>query len=116
MVRVCDVQFKEQIMLAVVLAGGFGERLRLVLIKFPKPMAPVAGKPFLEYLVLQLKSHGLMGIVLCIGYLGGQVKRYFDDGHKWSVHISYSHEPEPLSTGGAVKLAEKLTKKETSWS
>lgn len=75
-------------------------------------MAPVAHRPFLEYLILQLKRHSLTDIVLCTGYLGEQIERYFGDGSRWGVHISYSREREPLDTGGAIKLAEKLVKEE----
>jgi len=99
-------------MLAIILAGGLGTRLRKILNDQPKPMAPVAGRPFLEYLILQLRQRGLTDIVLCIGYLGEQVKRYFRDGSKWGVSISYSEEKKPLGTAGAVKLAEKLVQEE----
>ena len=89
-----------------ILAGGFGTRLRRVLSDRPKPMALVADRPFLEYLILQLRQYGLTDIVLCIGYQGEQVQHYFSDGRRLGVHITYSHESEPLDTGGAIKLAE----------
>ncbi|MEW6540792.1 MAG: nucleotidyltransferase family protein [Bacillota bacterium] len=99
-------------MKALILAGGLGTRLRGLINDIPKPMAPVAGRPFLEYLILQLRRHGLTEIVLCIGHLGEQVKRYFGNGDKWGVHILYSYEKEPLGTGGAIKLAGNLIKEE----
>jgi len=96
----------------LILAGGLGTRLSKILNDKPKPMAPVAGRPFLEYLILQLKKYGLTDIVLCTGYLGEQVQGYFGNGDRWGVHISYSQEKEPLGTGGAIKLAEKLVQRE----
>ncbi|HEC32212.1 MAG TPA: nucleoside-diphosphate-sugar pyrophosphorylase [Deltaproteobacteria bacterium] len=99
-------------MKVLILTGGLGTRLRKIVTNKPKPMALIANRPFLEYLILQLKRYGLTDIVLCIGYLGEQMKEYFDDGSRWDVHISYSWEKEHLGTGGAIKLAEKLVKEE----
>ena len=98
--------------MALILSGGLGTRLKGVVDDRPKPMAPIAGKPFLEYLVVQLKKQGFRDIVLCIGYRGEQARKYFGDGSKWGVNVLYSHEPEPLGTGGAVKLAEALVRGE----
>ena len=97
---------------AVLLVGGLGTRLRSAVHNQPKPMVMIKGRPFLEHLILQLKSRGLTDIVLCIGYLGEQVKRYFGDGGRWGVQISYSQEKESLGTGGAIELAERLIKEE----
>lgn len=99
-------------MQALILAGGLGTRLRGVINDKPKPMVPVAGRPFLEYLILQLRRQDFTDIVLCIGYLGKQVREYFGDGSSWGVKISYSEENEPLGTGGAVKLAKRLIRGE----
>jgi len=96
----------------LILAGGLGTRLRKIVTDKPKPMALIANRPFLEYLILQLKQYGFTDIVLCIGYLGEKVKEYFGDGDRWGVHISYSWEKELLGTGGAIKLAGKLVKEE----
>jgi len=99
-------------MKALILAGGLGTRLKDLVNDRPKPMVSVANRPFLEYLIFQLTSHSLTNVVLCIGYLGEQVRRYFGDGRRWGVHISYFQEKEPLGTGGAIKLAEKLVQGE----
>lgn len=99
-------------MKALILAGGFGTRLRGIIEDKPKSMAPVANRPFLVYLTLQLKEQGLTDIVLCIGYRGEQIEKYFDDGSRWGVHIAYSQEKEPLGTGGAMNLAEGLIRGE----
>ncbi len=101
---------KELTLQALILAGGLGTRLRGVLPDAPKPMAPISGTPFLEYLVLQLRHHGISEIVLSTGYLAEQIRDYFGDGSSLDVEIDYSHEESPMGTGGALKLAdEKLT-------
>ena len=100
-------------MQSLILAGGLGTRLRKTVGNKSKPMALINGRPFLEYLLWQLKKYRLREIVLCIGYLGNQIKEYFGDGRKWGVSIRYSQERIPLGTGGAIKLAEHLVKGDT---
>lgn len=90
-------------MKAVVLAGGFGTRLRPVLSDRPKPMAPVLGKPFLEYLIRFIREQGITEIVLCLYYLADKIVDYFGDGSRLGVNIEYSVEDEPLGTAGALK-------------
>lgn len=94
-------------MKAIILAGGLGTRLREVIKDVPKPMAPIAGRPFLEYLVLQLVQWKMKEIILSIGYKGDVIKAYFGNGKKFGVKIRYSEEKEPLGTGGAIR--ESLT-------
>jgi NDP-sugar pyrophosphorylase family protein len=91
---------------AVLLVGGLGTRLQSVLPSTPKPLARVGNMPFLELLVLQLRSQGIRRIVMCTGHLADQIEKEVGDGHKWGVAISYSQEPHPLGTAGAVKFAE----------
>ena len=90
---------------ALILAGGLGTRLRSAVPDRPKPMALVAGRPFLEYLVSSLRRGGIQTIVLAIGHQADQVRRHFGDGARWELSIRYSQENEPLGTGGAIKLA-----------
>jgi len=97
-------------MQGLVLTGGLGTRLRKTVADRSKPMASIGGRPFLEYLLCQLKRYGLREIVLCTGYLGSEIKEYFGDGRKWAVTIRYSEETAPLGTGGAIRLAENLVK------
>lgn len=91
---------------AVILAGGLGTRLRPFTEHIPKPMVPVGGKPFLEHQILLLRNEGIEEILLLVGYLAQQIKDFFGDGSKYAVRISYSHEEEPLGTGGALRLAQ----------
>ncbi len=99
-------------MQVVILAGGLGTRLRPLTEKFPKPMAPIKGKPFLEYQLTLLKKNNLNNVILCVGYLGEKIKDYFGNGEKMGMDIIYSKEDRPLGTGGALKNAQHLLEKE----
>ncbi|WP_411834129.1 nucleotidyltransferase family protein [Pseudoxanthomonas mexicana] len=89
---------------AIVLAGGFGTRLRSVVGEVPKPLAPVAGRPFLAWLLDRLAEAGMTHVVLATGYLAEQVESTL--GEEWKgMALSHSVEPEPLGTGGAITLA-----------
>ena len=93
-------------MKAIILGGGRGERLRPLTDDRPKPMLDIWGKPLLEHLLHWLKRYGLSEAILCLGYRHEQVRRYFGDGDKWGMALSYSIEEEPLGTAGAVKRLE----------
>ena len=95
-------------MQALILAGGLGTRLRGIVKNIPKAMVDIKERPFLEYLVLQLKNYSLNDIILCTGYLKGRIENYFGNGNNLGVNIIYSEETEPLGTGGAIKFAENL--------
>ena len=92
-------------MQAVLLAGGLGTRLQSVVNDRPKPLADVCGKPFMEYLILELKKHGITDLVLAVGYKGEMIEEYFGDGKQLGVNIEYSYEKEQLGTAGAIKNA-----------
>ena len=92
----------------IILVGGLGTRLRAAVPDLPKPMAPVKGKPFLEYLVTRLVSRGFSRIILAVGYKGEMIESHFRDGARFHAAISYSREETPLGTGGAVREAMSL--------
>ena len=96
---------------AIILAGGLGTRLRTVLPDIPKCMAPVAGKPFLHYVIEHCKKQGVDKFIFSVGYKSEMIIEYLDA--KYSIlNIQYSIEEEPLGTGGAIKLAcSKSTEK-----
>jgi len=96
---------------AVVLAGGLGSRLRTVVADVPKPMAPVAGRPFLTYLLDYLMSQGIRRVVLSVGYRHEAITAFFGKTYG-TIEIVYSIEDEPLGTGGGIALA--LAKVESS--
>lgn len=89
---------------ALILAGGLGTRLRSVVKDKPKPMAEVAGKPFLAYLIDQLQFYKIQMIIICAGYKHPKILDYVRKNYK-NLDIDFSIENEPLGTGGAVKLA-----------
>ncbi len=96
---------------AVILAGGFGTRLKDVLPDCQKVIAPVAGQPFLKYILTQLNSFGIKEVILCTGHLAEQVQSEL--GNKFlNLNLSYSVEAEPLGTAGA--LAQSLNKIKTA--
>jgi histidinol-phosphate phosphatase family protein len=84
---------------AVILCGGLGTRLKPLTDSLPKPMAPVNGRPFLEYLIQQLREQGMTRVVLLTGYLGEQIRDHFGDGSSFGVSIAYSQGPAEWETG-----------------
>ncbi|MEK6855124.1 MAG: sugar phosphate nucleotidyltransferase [Nanoarchaeota archaeon] len=94
-------------MKAIILAGGFGTRLRPVVSDVPKPMASIAGKPFLEHQIRFLKENGIREIIIAVHHMANKIKSYFGNGQRWGVDITYSEEEIPLGTGGAIKKAER---------
>lgn len=89
---------------AVILAGGLGTRLRSVVSEIPKCMAPVGGKPFLQYQLEWLSRFGCTHVVLSVGYLK-EVIFQFMESRSWPFEVSYAVEEEPLGTGGGIRLA-----------
>jgi D-glycero-D-manno-heptose 1,7-bisphosphate phosphatase len=99
------VNVKFHVEQAVILAGGRGTRLGVLTNQVPKPMLPIGGKPFLEYLLIQLKGRGIQRILLCVGYLAEQLQDHFGDGRQLGLEIKYNLETEPAGTGGPLFLA-----------
>jgi D-glycero-alpha-D-manno-heptose 1-phosphate guanylyltransferase len=89
---------------AIVLAGGFGTRLQKVVNEVPKSMAPVGGRPFLEYLFDFLIARGITSAVLSTGYKSSVIHSHFKDKYK-GLSLAYAVENEPLGTGGGIKNA-----------
>jgi len=94
---------------AVILAGGFGKRLRPLTNVKPKPLILVSGIPILLWQIDWLKKHGVNEIIICAGYLKERIFDYIGDGSKFGVKVKYAIEETPLGTGGALRnAAEKL--------
>lgn len=89
---------------AIVLAGGLGTRLRSVVSDLPKAMAPIAGQPFLAYLLQFLESQGIARVVLAVGYRNESIRGSFGARYQ-GLELVYSVEEEPLGTGGALLRA-----------
>src|SRR5205085_7892557 len=88
----------------VVLAGGLGTRLRSAVPDVPKPMAPIAGRPFLEYQLDYWIGKGIDRFVLSVGYRHELIIDHFKARYR-GAHIAYAIESSPLGTGGGLLRA-----------
>ena len=93
---------------AVILCGGLGERLRPLTEDLPKPLAPVGGSPFLEYLICQLREQQVERVLLLTGYYGEKIRDHFGDGSGHGVQINYSSGPAEWDTGRRIWEARML--------
>jgi D-glycero-alpha-D-manno-heptose 1-phosphate guanylyltransferase len=92
---------------ALILAGGFGTRLKSILTDLPKPMALLKNLPFLSYLLEQLNKYNFEKVILAVGYKYEVIEEYFGTSFK-GIKLVYSIEKEPLGTGGAISEAAGL--------
>ncbi len=93
-------------MKAMILAAGFGARLRPLTNSIPKPLLPVAGTPLIVWNLLLLRRHGFREVVINLHHLGPPIEQALGDGSKFGLRIIYSREPVILGTGGGIKQAE----------
>jgi mannose-1-phosphate guanylyltransferase len=91
-------------MQALVLAGGEGTRLRPLTLTTPKPVLPLAGRPFLTFMLDWLHGHGVDEAILSLGFLSDAVHEVLGDIQS-GMRLRYVHEDEPLGTAGPVRLA-----------
>lgn len=94
--------------LMVIMAGGFGKRLKPFTDDCPKPMLPIAGKPMLEHIIERAKLEGFTKFILSLHYLGHIITNYFGNGEKLGVEINYVTEQNPLGTAGALSLIDPV--------
>ncbi len=100
----------------IILAGGLGTRLRSVVSEVPKCMAPVAGKPFLWYLLKYLTRYDVNRVVLSVGYLREVIFKWIDENKtEFPFEFDYAIEEEPLGTGGGIKLALSKIKSDSAF-
>ena len=97
---------------AIVLAGGLGTRLRSVVNDVPKCMAPVAGRPFLYYILQYLQKHGVDRVVLSLGYKYEVVTDWVGRQRDFHGEVAFSIEDSPLGTGGAIRKALACVERE----
>ncbi|CAI8328933.1 nucleotidyltransferase family protein [Porticoccaceae bacterium] len=95
-------------MKAMILAAGFGKRLRPLTDTTPKPLLPVAGKPLLQHHIEALAAVGITELVINTSWLAEQIEDYFGDGRQFGVSITWSREEQPLETGGGIANALPL--------
>lgn len=86
----------------IIMAGGFGTRLRPHTEECPKPLVPVDGKPMMEYIIEQAKGEGFRRFIVATHYLGYMIEDHFGAGDRWGVEIEYIEEEQPLGTAGAL--------------
>ena len=95
----------------IILAGGLGTRLRSEVADLPKCMAPVAGKPFLHWVINYLLSQNVKSFVFSVGYMQEKIREYIERDHP-NLDSQFAVEEEPLGTGGAIQLAMELCTEE----
>jgi NDP-sugar pyrophosphorylase family protein len=100
-------------MRAMILAAGFGTRLRPFTNTVPKALVPVAGRPLIEYSLLFLQSQGVDEVVINLHHLGEKIRAALGDGSAYGLRILYSPEDPILETGGGIKKAQPLLEGET---
>jgi UDP-N-acetylglucosamine diphosphorylase/glucosamine-1-phosphate N-acetyltransferase len=93
---------------AVILAAGEGRRMRPLTATRPKVMLPIAGKPILEHLLIEVKAAGITDFVFVVGYCDKQVRSYFGEGKKWGVKIAYSEQRKQLGNADAIHMVEGI--------
>ncbi|MBI4469752.1 MAG: NDP-sugar synthase [Acidobacteria bacterium] len=95
-------------MQAIILAGGKGTRLRPLTLHTPKPIVPIANRPFLDYQIDLLKRVGIIQVILCLSYQPRRIEEMLSDGSHHGIHVNYLMEASPLGTAGAFKNAESM--------
>ncbi len=95
-------------MKAVILVGGLGTRLRPLTCNTPKPMIPLANRPFIEYMLGRLRQQGITEVVLAVQYLADRFRTVLGDGSRLGIKLHIIEETEPRGTAGAVKNVEHL--------
>ena len=91
-----------------ILAAGEGLRMRPLTANIPKPLLPVAGKPFLEHNIDTLKDAGVKEIILLVGWRAHRIREHFGDGKDFGVHIEYIEQEERLGTAHAIGMVKGL--------
>jgi UDP-N-acetylglucosamine diphosphorylase/glucosamine-1-phosphate N-acetyltransferase len=89
---------------AVILAAGEGHRMRPLTSNRPKVMLPIANKPIMEHLLVEVREAGIEDFVFIVGYCDAQVREYFGKGEKWGVRISYAEQRKQLGTADAIRM------------
>jgi len=92
----------------VVLAAGEGKRMRPLTAKRPKVMLPLSNRPMMEHLVLAARDAGIRDFVFIVGYGEREIRKHFDDGSSWGVHIAYASQRHQQGTANAVGAAREL--------
>lgn len=100
-------------MIAIILAGGRGKRLKQVTDYVPKPLIPLDNIPVIEWQIRYLKKFGIKNIIICTGYKTEQIENFLKVKNNFKIKIQFSKEKSPLGTGGAIKQAARLIKEKS---
>jgi mannose-1-phosphate guanylyltransferase len=103
------------VMKTVILAGGFGKRLKPLTDTRPKPMIEVLNVPIIEWQIRWLRKFGIKDFVMCVGYMKEQIIDHIGNGAKFDSRIDYSFEEKALGTGGALLNAKQLVSNQGSF-
>jgi len=95
-------------MKAIIMAGGFGTRLRPLTINVPKPMVPIGTIPMMEHVVRLLKKNGFTDLISLLFFQGDEIKNHFKDGRTFGVKMDYLQPTEDYGTAGAVRFADSF--------
>ena len=95
-------------MQALILAGGEGTRLRPLTSTVPKPVVPLANRPFISFMIEWLRRHGVEDVILSCGFMADEVRAVLGEGDALGIRLRYVEEPRPLGTGGALRYAGEL--------
>lgn len=93
---------------AMILAAGLGQRMRPLTDNLPKPMLSAGGKPLLQHHLEALAKIGVSEVIINLAYLGDKIRAFVGNGERFGLKVSYSEEPEPLETAGALLHALPL--------
>lgn len=89
----------------ILLSGGLGTRLQGLFPELPKALAPIAGKPFIEWQIAWLHSLGITAVHIAAGFRADQIEAWYRSSPALPVTVTFSREPAPLGTGGAIRFA-----------
>lgn len=95
-------------MKAVILAAGEGKRMHPLTYTRPKVMVPLAGKPILEHVLLEIKQAGINDFVFIVGYYDQAIRDYFGNGERWNVNLTFLTQRKQLGTADAVRTTSSL--------
>jgi len=98
----------------MILAAGYGKRLRPITDHTPKPLISIGGKPMIVHHLEKIAKAGMRDVVINLGHLGSKIPQFLGNGSIWGLSIEYSDEgPDPLETGGGMTKALPLLGKDT---
>ena len=105
-----EQEYKKKNCLVIIMAGGFGTRMKNKTSFIPKPMIMLHGKPILEHIINNLKRSGLTDLIITTHYLEHKIIKYFGDGKRFGVKIKYIKEKKPLGTAGSLHKVKTKTR------